>query len=176
MELRRSTGKVRTQQCRGVVGLPMIVLALVIGKGSCNNDEGCSNKSTMTTIFGLTVVVWCVERGLQYNFPHQMNIYLFCMKIWIKASRWEVGGRNIYSVKPTSTHSYCFFPISVSRCRFGRIFFCRCEVGGRNIYPAKPTSTHSYCFFPITVSRCRFGGKNFLHQTYIYSLLLLVFC
>ena len=48
MELHRSTGKLGTQQCRGVVGrvvgLPMMVLALVIGKGSGNNDEGCSNK------------------------------------------------------------------------------------------------------------------------------------
>jgi hypothetical protein len=44
MELPRSTGKVGTQQCRGVVGLPMMVLALVISKGSSNNDEGCSNK------------------------------------------------------------------------------------------------------------------------------------
>ena len=26
------------------VGLPMMVPALVIGKGSCNDDEGCSNK------------------------------------------------------------------------------------------------------------------------------------
>ncbi len=54
-------------------------------------------------------------------------------------------------------------------------FFRRCEVDGRNIYPAKPTSTHSYCFCPISVSRCRFGGETFLHQTYIHSLLLLVF-
>ncbi len=44
MELLRSTGKVGTQQCTGVVGLPMMVLALVIGKGSGNNNEGCSNK------------------------------------------------------------------------------------------------------------------------------------
>jgi hypothetical protein len=44
MEFPRSTGKVGTQQCRGVVGLPMMVLALVIGKGSSNNIEGCSNK------------------------------------------------------------------------------------------------------------------------------------
>jgi hypothetical protein len=43
MELPRSTGKVGTQQCRGVVGLPMMVLTLVIGKGSGNDDEGCSN-------------------------------------------------------------------------------------------------------------------------------------
>ena len=43
MELPRSTGKVGTQQCRGVVGLPMMVLALVIGKGSGNDDEGCSD-------------------------------------------------------------------------------------------------------------------------------------
>ncbi len=44
MELRRSTGKVGTQQCKGVVELPMMVPALVIGKGSGDNDEGCSNK------------------------------------------------------------------------------------------------------------------------------------
>ncbi len=44
MELPRSTGKVGTQQCRGVVGLPMMVLALVIGKGSSDNNEGCRNK------------------------------------------------------------------------------------------------------------------------------------
>jgi hypothetical protein len=43
MELPRLTGKVGTQQCREVVGLPMMVLALVIGKGSGNDDEGCSN-------------------------------------------------------------------------------------------------------------------------------------
>jgi hypothetical protein len=43
MELPRLTGKVGTQQCRGVVGLPMMVLALVIGKGSGNDNEGCSN-------------------------------------------------------------------------------------------------------------------------------------
>ncbi len=44
MELPRSTGKVGTQQCRGVVGLPMMVLALVIGKGSSDDNEGCSDK------------------------------------------------------------------------------------------------------------------------------------
>jgi hypothetical protein len=43
MELPRLSGKVGTQQCRGVVRLPMMVLALVIGKDSGNNDEGCSN-------------------------------------------------------------------------------------------------------------------------------------
>jgi hypothetical protein len=43
MELPRLTGKVGTQQCRGVVGLPIMVLVLVIGKGSGNDDEGCSN-------------------------------------------------------------------------------------------------------------------------------------
>ncbi len=32
------------QQCRGVVGLPMMVLALVIGKGSSNDNEGYSKK------------------------------------------------------------------------------------------------------------------------------------
>jgi hypothetical protein len=41
MELPKLTGKVGTQQCRGVVELPMMVLALVIGKGSGDNDEGC---------------------------------------------------------------------------------------------------------------------------------------
>jgi hypothetical protein len=44
MKLPRSTGKVGTQQCRGVVGLPMMVLALVIGKDSSDDNEGCSNK------------------------------------------------------------------------------------------------------------------------------------
>jgi hypothetical protein len=44
MELPRSTGKVGTQQCKGVVGLPMMVLALVIDKGRGNNNEGCSDK------------------------------------------------------------------------------------------------------------------------------------
>jgi hypothetical protein len=44
MELPRSTGKVGMQQCRGVVGLPMMVLALVIGKGSSNDNEGYSKK------------------------------------------------------------------------------------------------------------------------------------
>jgi hypothetical protein len=44
MELPRSTGKVGTQQCRGVVGLPMMVLALVTGKSGSNNNEGCSDK------------------------------------------------------------------------------------------------------------------------------------
>jgi hypothetical protein len=44
MELPRSTGKVGTQQCRGVVGLTMMVLALMIGKGSGDNNEGCSDK------------------------------------------------------------------------------------------------------------------------------------
>jgi hypothetical protein len=44
MELPRSTGKVGTQQCRGVVGLPVMVLALVIDKGSGDDNEGCSNK------------------------------------------------------------------------------------------------------------------------------------
>jgi hypothetical protein len=44
MDLPRSTGKIGTQQCRGVVGLPMMVLALVILKGSSNNNKECSNK------------------------------------------------------------------------------------------------------------------------------------
>jgi hypothetical protein len=44
MELPRSTGKVGTQQHRGVAGLPMMVLSLVIGKGSSDEDEGCSDK------------------------------------------------------------------------------------------------------------------------------------
>ncbi len=44
MELPRSTDKVGTQQCRGVVGLPMMVPALVIGKGSSEDNEGCSEK------------------------------------------------------------------------------------------------------------------------------------
>ncbi len=44
MKLPRSTGKLGTQQCRGVVGLPMMVLALMIGKGDSNDNEGCSDK------------------------------------------------------------------------------------------------------------------------------------
>jgi hypothetical protein len=44
MEFPRSTGKVGTQQCRGLVGLPMMVLALVIGAGRSDDDEGCSDK------------------------------------------------------------------------------------------------------------------------------------
>jgi hypothetical protein len=60
----------------------MMVPALVISKVSGNKDEGCSDKiNTTTTMVGLTVVVRCVERGLQYNFSHQMNNYSFCMKI-----------------------------------------------------------------------------------------------
>jgi hypothetical protein len=43
MELPRSTGKVGTQQCRELVELPMMVFALVIGKSSINDNEGCSN-------------------------------------------------------------------------------------------------------------------------------------
>jgi hypothetical protein len=60
----------------------MMVSALVIGKGSGNDNEGCSDKiNTTTTMVGLTVVVWCVERGHQYNFYRQMNNYSFRMKI-----------------------------------------------------------------------------------------------
>ncbi len=44
IELPISTGNIGTQQCRGVVGLPMMVPALVIGKGSGNKNEGCSAK------------------------------------------------------------------------------------------------------------------------------------
>ncbi len=41
----------------------MMVPVLVIGKGSGNDDEGCSDKiNTTTTMVGLTVVVWCVEK------------------------------------------------------------------------------------------------------------------
>jgi hypothetical protein len=59
----------------------MMVPALVIGKGSSNDDEGCSdNTNTTTTMVGLTVVVWYIERGLQYIFSCQMNNYSFCMK------------------------------------------------------------------------------------------------
>jgi hypothetical protein len=79
MKLPRSTDRVGTQQCRGVVGLPMMVLALVIGKGSSNDNGGCSDKINYDDDGRFDV--WCVERGLQYNFSHQMNNYLFCMKI-----------------------------------------------------------------------------------------------
>jgi hypothetical protein len=44
MQLPRSTDIVGAQQCRGVVGLPMMVLALVIGKGSSDDNEGFSDK------------------------------------------------------------------------------------------------------------------------------------
>ena len=38
-------------------GLPMMVPALVIGKGRGNNDDGCSDKiNTTTTMVGLTVL------------------------------------------------------------------------------------------------------------------------
>jgi hypothetical protein len=65
MELPRSTGKVGTQQCRGVAGLPMMVLALLIGEGSSNNNEGCSNKNNDDDD-GRFDSCWCIERGLQY--------------------------------------------------------------------------------------------------------------
>jgi hypothetical protein len=43
MESPRLTGKLGTQQCRGVVGLSMMVLTLVIGKGRDKDNEGCSD-------------------------------------------------------------------------------------------------------------------------------------
>jgi hypothetical protein len=58
----------------------MMVLALVIGKGSGNDDEGCSNKINNDND-GRFDSIWCIERGLQYNFSHQTIIYLFQMKI-----------------------------------------------------------------------------------------------
>jgi hypothetical protein len=39
--------------------------------------KDAATKSTTTKVVGLAVVVWCIERGLQYNFSRQMNIYLF---------------------------------------------------------------------------------------------------
>ncbi len=63
-------------------GLPMMAPALVIGKGSSKDDEGCSDKIyTTTTMVGLRVVVWCIERGLQYNFSRQITNYSFRIKI-----------------------------------------------------------------------------------------------
>jgi hypothetical protein len=60
----------------------MMVPALVIGKGSGDDNERFSDKMNTTTMMvGLTVVVWCIERGLQYNFSRQMNNFSFCMKI-----------------------------------------------------------------------------------------------
>ncbi len=45
-------------------GLPMMVPALVIGKGSSNNDEGCSDKiNTTTTMVDLTVELFGALRG-----------------------------------------------------------------------------------------------------------------
>jgi hypothetical protein len=115
----------------------MMVPALVIGKGSSDEDEGCSDKiNTTMMMVGLTVVVWCVERGNQYNFSRQMNNNSFCIKILIKASRCEVGVRTIYPAKPTSTHSYCFFPICVSRSMFGRKqFFVDVKLAGEIFIP-----------------------------------------
>jgi hypothetical protein len=43
MKLPRLTGKVGKQQCRGMVGPPMMVLKLVIGKDKGDNNEGCSD-------------------------------------------------------------------------------------------------------------------------------------
>jgi hypothetical protein len=57
----------------------MMVPALVIGKGSSNNNEGCSDKiNTTRTMVGSTVVVWCIERGHQYNFflPNEQLLLL----------------------------------------------------------------------------------------------------
>ncbi len=68
MELPRSTSKVGTQQFRGVVGLPMMVLALVMIKAAATTMKDSATKSTTTMMVGLTVVK-CVERGLQcYSF------------------------------------------------------------------------------------------------------------
>jgi hypothetical protein len=42
----------------------MMVPALVTGKGSGNNDEGCSDKiNTMTTLIDLTVELFGALRG-----------------------------------------------------------------------------------------------------------------
>ncbi len=72
--------------------------------------------TTLTTarMVGL-MVVQCIERWLHYNFSLQTNIYSFCIKIQVNASRCEVGGRIIYPANFTSTR----FPRRMSRCRFG---------------------------------------------------------
>jgi hypothetical protein len=69
IELPRLTGKVGTHQCRGVVGLPMMVLTLVIGSGSGNNNEGCSNNINNNNDgrFDGSLVRW--ERTSVYFFP-----------------------------------------------------------------------------------------------------------
>jgi hypothetical protein len=61
------------------------------------------------------------------------------MKIKVKASRCEVGGRIIYPTNFTSTD----FPIRVSRYRFG----------GKSNSPTNFTSTG----FPKRVSKCEVG-------------------
>jgi hypothetical protein len=92
------------------------------------------------------------------------------MKIQVKASRCELGGRHIYPTNVTFTH----FPRRVSKCRFGgknksptnftsTCFprgVCRCEVGRRIINPAKPTSTYFASQFEKS-ERCKFGDKRY---------------
>jgi hypothetical protein len=123
----------------------MMVPALVISKCSGNNNEGCSDKiNTTMTMVGLTVVVWCVERGLQYNFP---------------------------------VHSYCFFPICVSRCMFGgKKFFVDVKLAGEIFILPNLHLLTLIAFFPISLSRCRFGEKKYAPNLHLVTLIARVKC
>ncbi len=58
----------------------------------------------------------------------------------------------MYPAKPTSTHTDCFFPISVSKCRFGgKIIFAP------NLHLLTTASRQTYIY--SHVSKCRFDGK-----------------
>ncbi len=58
----------------------------------------------------------------------------------------------MHPAKPTSTHTDCFFPISVSKCRFGgKIMFAP------NLHLLTTASCQTYIY--SHVSKCRFGGK-----------------
>jgi hypothetical protein len=98
--------------------------------------DAATTLTTMTMV-GLTLV-WCIERGLHYNFPTNLT-----KQVDVKLA--------IESFIPPNLHLLTLithFPIRVSRCRFGR----------KNNLPAKPTSTR----FPRRVSRCRFGGRKII--------------
>ncbi len=62
-------------------------------------------------------------------------------------SRCRFGKKNMFPVKPTSTHSYLKRAIRVSRCRFG----------GMNNSPANFTSTRFYSDFHAK----QVEGKNY---------------
>jgi hypothetical protein len=74
---------------------------------------------------------WCKRDDCTFFF-RSLWWYLvgFCILTRIPTDGQTTGGRNIYPARPTSTHSNCFFTISVSRCRFGT--------------QKKPRKTHIY--------------------------------